>query len=238
MLLESCRLQIIFYHIYIHKYLDCSGNQNIFWFDLWSTIVPAGTPWPSPTSLFPWTRQTFTATRTSTVSCRQWWRFQPTFCRGLCFAGVPDDWVFSQLSSWEECFYSSYSSYQQVWPTFQTFLISVQVEFIWKVGTYNPKQCNAVFPVDLIYVSISLEMMGKFAVTTAFALAYAYTAEVYPTVLRNSAVGACSMASRIGSITAPYFIYLSKDDLTSASSTLFSVCWSLWNQYVSLVDFW
>ncbi|XP_036975503.1 solute carrier family 22 member 5-like [Acanthopagrus latus] len=63
-------------------------------------------------------------------------------------------------------------------------------------------------PTNLIYVSISLEMMGKFAVTTAFALAYAYTAEVYPTVLRNTAVGACSMASRIGSITAPYFIYL------------------------------
>lgn len=53
-------------------------------------------------------------------------------------------------------------------------------------------------------------MMGKFAVSTAFAVVYAYTAELYPTVLRNTAVGACSMASRIGSIIAPYFIYLSK----------------------------
>lgn len=53
-------------------------------------------------------------------------------------------------------------------------------------------------------------MMGKFAVSTAFAVVYAYTAELYPTVLRNTALGACSMASRIGSITAPYFIYLSK----------------------------
>lgn len=53
-------------------------------------------------------------------------------------------------------------------------------------------------------------MIGKFAVSVAFAIVYAYTAEVYPTVLRNTALGACSMASRIGSIVAPYFIYLSK----------------------------
>ncbi|XP_042286978.1 solute carrier family 22 member 5-like isoform X1 [Thunnus maccoyii] len=65
-----------------------------------------------------------------------------------------------------------------------------------------------LIPANLISLAITLEMMGKFAVTTAFAIVYAYTAELYPTVLRNTAVGACSMASRIGSIIAPYFIYL------------------------------
>lgn len=75
-----------------------------------------------------------------------------------------------------------------------------------------------IFPADLVSLSITLEMTGKFAVTTAFAIVYAYTAELYPTVLRNTALGACSMASRIGSITAPYFIYLSKKDISSASS--------------------
>ncbi|XP_019952542.1 organic cation/carnitine transporter 2-like [Paralichthys olivaceus] len=65
-----------------------------------------------------------------------------------------------------------------------------------------------LIPANLIPLAITLEMMGKFAVSTAFAVVYAYTAEVYPTVLRNTAIGTCSMASRIGSITAPYFIYL------------------------------
>ncbi|XP_060941931.1 organic cation/carnitine transporter 2-like [Limanda limanda] len=65
-----------------------------------------------------------------------------------------------------------------------------------------------LIPANLIPVAITLEMMGKFAVSTAFAFVYAYTAEVYPTVLRNTAIGACSMASRLGSIIAPYFIYL------------------------------
>ncbi|XP_054907316.1 organic cation/carnitine transporter 2-like isoform X2 [Poeciliopsis prolifica] len=63
-------------------------------------------------------------------------------------------------------------------------------------------------PRHLVALSITFEMLGKFAVSTAFAVVYAYTAELYPTVLRNTAVGACSTASRIGSIIAPYFIYL------------------------------
>ncbi|XP_070699277.1 organic cation/carnitine transporter 2-like [Pempheris klunzingeri] len=65
-----------------------------------------------------------------------------------------------------------------------------------------------LIPANMISLAITLEMMGKFSVTTAFAIVYAYTAELYPTTLRNTAVGTCSMVSRIGSIIAPYFIYL------------------------------
>ncbi|MED6255805.1 hypothetical protein ATANTOWER_015270, partial [Ataeniobius toweri] len=65
-----------------------------------------------------------------------------------------------------------------------------------------------LIPAHLVVLSITFEMMGKFSVSTVFAVVYAYTAELYPTVLRNTAVGACSTASRIGSIIAPYFIYL------------------------------
>ncbi|CAL8365563.1 unnamed protein product [Lota lota] len=65
-----------------------------------------------------------------------------------------------------------------------------------------------LIPSDMNFVAIALEMTGKFGVTVAFALIFAYTAELYPTVLRNTAIGACSMASRIGSISAPYLIYL------------------------------
>ncbi|XP_053702916.1 organic cation/carnitine transporter 2-like isoform X1 [Synchiropus splendidus] len=65
-----------------------------------------------------------------------------------------------------------------------------------------------LIPANLHAVGITLEMMGKFCLTVVFSIIYAYTTELYPTVLRNSALGACSMAARIGAIVAPYFIFL------------------------------
>lgn len=53
-------------------------------------------------------------------------------------------------------------------------------------------------------------MLGKFGVTSAFSMLYVFTAELYPTLVRNMAVGITSMASRVGSIIAPYFVYLGK----------------------------
>ncbi|KAJ8276712.1 hypothetical protein COCON_G00084640 [Conger conger] len=63
-------------------------------------------------------------------------------------------------------------------------------------------------PGDVSSVSTALEMAGKFGVTVAYTIAYAFTAELYPTVLRNTAVCACCTVSRLGSTAAPYFVYL------------------------------
>lgn len=65
-------------------------------------------------------------------------------------------------------------------------------------------------PADLYYLATTLVMIGKFGVTAAFAMVYVYTAELYPTVVRNMGVGVSSMASRLGSILSPYFVYLGK----------------------------
>uniref|UniRef100_A0A3B4AJZ2 Major facilitator superfamily (MFS) profile domain-containing protein n=1 Tax=Periophthalmus magnuspinnatus TaxID=409849 RepID=A0A3B4AJZ2_9GOBI len=65
-------------------------------------------------------------------------------------------------------------------------------------------------PQNLTSFAVALEMLGKFGVTTAFTIIYAFTAELYPTVLRNTALATCSMAARLGSIIAPYFIYLGR----------------------------
>ncbi|XP_060621213.1 organic cation/carnitine transporter 2-like isoform X1 [Anolis sagrei] len=67
-------------------------------------------------------------------------------------------------------------------------------------------------PLYLSVLSIVLVMTGKFGITAAFSMVYVYTAELYPTVVRNMGVGASSMASRIGSILSPYFVYLGAYD--------------------------
>ncbi|KAG8507824.1 Solute carrier family 22 member 5, partial [Galemys pyrenaicus] len=67
-------------------------------------------------------------------------------------------------------------------------------------------------PPDLYYLATALVMMGKFGVTAAFSMVYVYTAELYPTVVRNMGVGVSSTASRLGSILSPYFVYLGAYD--------------------------
>ncbi|CAL8399086.1 unnamed protein product [Boreogadus saida] len=63
-------------------------------------------------------------------------------------------------------------------------------------------------PESLHGLTLAMVLTGKFGFTMAFSVVYIYTAELYPTVLRNIGIGMCSSAARIGSITAPYVIYL------------------------------
>uniref|UniRef100_A0AAZ3PGE7 Solute carrier family 22 member 5 n=1 Tax=Oncorhynchus tshawytscha TaxID=74940 RepID=A0AAZ3PGE7_ONCTS len=65
-----------------------------------------------------------------------------------------------------------------------------------------------LIPENLQGVAIAVEMVGKFAFTMSFTVVYIYTAEIYPTVVRSAGVGVCSSAARIGTIAAPYVIYL------------------------------
>lgn len=68
---------------------------------------------------------------------------------------------------------------------------------------------NFIFsPLELNVLSVGLVMLGKFGITAAFSMLYVYNVELYPTLVRNMAVGATSTASRLGSIIAPYFVYL------------------------------
>jgi OCT family organic cation transporter-like MFS transporter 4/5 len=45
---------------------------------------------------------------------------------------------------------------------------------------------------------IFLTMMGKFGASATFSMVYLYTSELYPTTIRNTAIGTCSCVARIG----------------------------------------
>ncbi|XP_038253635.1 solute carrier family 22 member 16 isoform X1 [Dermochelys coriacea] len=65
-----------------------------------------------------------------------------------------------------------------------------------------------LIPQDFSILSVLANMAGKFAIGVAFGLIYLYTAELYPTVVRSLAVGSGSMMCRVGSIVAPFCVYL------------------------------
>ncbi|XP_061778472.1 solute carrier family 22 member 13b [Nerophis ophidion] len=56
---------------------------------------------------------------------------------------------------------------------------------------------------DLPAVATSIAVIGKFAATACFSIVFVYTAELYPTTLRQNGVGLNSMCARIGGVLAP-----------------------------------
>ncbi|KAM4606047.1 solute carrier family 22 member 13-like [Polymixia lowei] len=60
-----------------------------------------------------------------------------------------------------------------------------------------------VIPKDLPVVITVIAVLGKFGATASFSIVYVYTAELYPTVLRQNGVGLNSMCARVGGILAP-----------------------------------
>ncbi|XP_041946965.1 solute carrier family 22 member 4-like isoform X1 [Alosa sapidissima] len=81
-----------------------------------------------------------------------------------------------------------------------------------------------IAPADLPTAARALEMLGKFGIATGTALMFVYTGELYPTVIRNTAVGACAMVSRVGSTVAPYLFYLNAYHAVLPHMVLGSLC--------------
>lgn len=54
------------------------------------------------------------------------------------------------------------------------------------------------------WIILILAMIGKLGITSAFGVVYLYSCELFPTVLRNSAMGMFSTCGRIGAVLAPY----------------------------------
>uniref|UniRef100_A0A087Y8F3 Si:dkey-166k12.1 n=1 Tax=Poecilia formosa TaxID=48698 RepID=A0A087Y8F3_POEFO len=58
-------------------------------------------------------------------------------------------------------------------------------------------------PADHPNVLTGLAMVGKFGITASFAVIYVYTAEIFPTVVRQTGIGVSSMFARMGGVLAP-----------------------------------
>ncbi|KAI8503342.1 hypothetical protein Bbelb_191630 [Branchiostoma belcheri] len=59
-------------------------------------------------------------------------------------------------------------------------------------------------PKHLGWMTTTLAMIGKFCITASFGVTYVFSAEIFPTVVRQIGMGMSSMSARVGGIAAPF----------------------------------
>lgn len=69
---------------------------------------------------------------------------------------------------------------------------------------------SIIVPQNITWLVITFTMLGKMSITASYGTIYLFSAEQFPTVIRNVALGAASMSARVGGVSAPYLIYLSQ----------------------------
>ncbi|XP_046878332.1 organic cation transporter protein [Hypomesus transpacificus] len=77
-------------------------------------------------------------------------------------------------------------------------------------------------PDELSIIRTVLAMVGKFGITASLSIVYIYSAEVFPTVIRQNGIGMGSMCARAGGVLAPV-IYLLRSFSKSAPMMLFGL---------------
>uniref|UniRef100_A0A3P8V546 Major facilitator superfamily (MFS) profile domain-containing protein n=1 Tax=Cynoglossus semilaevis TaxID=244447 RepID=A0A3P8V546_CYNSE len=113
---------------------------------------------------------------------------------------------------------------------FITYILSSAVDFpgytvSWLTAGYFPRRlsyigCTLVSALALFLLQITmhssttltlvLALLGKFGILAAIGVIYVYTGELFPTVIRNTAMSSCAMFARLGSSVSPYLMQLGK----------------------------
>ncbi|XP_034044054.1 solute carrier family 22 member 7-like [Thalassophryne amazonica] len=82
--------------------------------------------------------------------------------------------------------------------------------------------CNIFIPQEMQVFRITVAVLGKMFTEGAFTAVFLYTAELYPTVLRQNGMGYCSFLARAGVSVAP-LIMLLEDVWVYLPSSLFTL---------------
>jgi hypothetical protein len=65
-------------------------------------------------------------------------------------------------------------------------------------------------PESYEWVGTVAALVGKLCLAASFAVIYIHSGEIFPTTIRNSAMGLVSVAARCGGIVAPFIVLLGK----------------------------
>ncbi|KAK2140708.1 hypothetical protein LSH36_1273g00023, partial [Paralvinella palmiformis] len=95
--------------------------------------------------------------------------------------------------------------------------------------------CYIVLEKYMSELLTALSTLGKGAITFAFSSIYLYTSELFPTPMRQLAVGSSSMFARIGSMASPYLGSTLEDVWLPMPSVIFGVLSALAGSLVLLL---
>uniref|UniRef100_H2Z8Q3 Major facilitator superfamily (MFS) profile domain-containing protein n=1 Tax=Ciona savignyi TaxID=51511 RepID=H2Z8Q3_CIOSA len=59
-----------------------------------------------------------------------------------------------------------------------------------------------------VWAGVITAMLGKLAITVGYTILFIFTGDLFPTMMRTQAYGACSFIARFGSILVPYILFL------------------------------
>ncbi|XP_055332211.1 organic cation/carnitine transporter 2-like [Paramacrobiotus metropolitanus] len=83
-------------------------------------------------------------------------------------------------------------------------------------------------PSSILYygpVVTALVMIARMVISNSVSVMYTYASELFPTVIRNSGMGVCSVAMRIGSMAAPQILLLGDlGDYTGLPLIIMGIC--------------
>lgn len=113
----------------------------------------------------------------------------------------PNNILFKKVAFYCVSFYEKYiSNIRKI----QTFTINERMIFKNQYFHHHLTIKGLLFlSSDMGSFKLILILFGKCAITIATTVTYVYTAELFPTPLRQTLVGICSMFGRFGSMIAP-----------------------------------
>lgn len=97
-------------------------------------------------------------------------------------------------------------------PWFHHHLVCCNPKHLIRYIVPSKSYCNCShYCLDYYWLSITLAMIGKFGASAAFGIIYVFSAELFPTVIRNNGIGLSSLIGHIGGVIAPYIANLVSD---------------------------
>ncbi|XP_047531120.1 organic cation transporter protein-like [Vanessa atalanta] len=79
-------------------------------------------------------------------------------------------------------------------------------------------------PADMRIVELTFAMIGQIGAYTAFVQVYLYSSEIFPTVVRNSAMGFASVFARFGGFIAPFVVNIGIEWVALVIFTILAFC--------------